>query len=153
MTTRSKCDLSSLDTLGRGISPTYLTGWYKDGHERTCSSRRPRAAIVADADRSRSPKRVNKIESRIPRQRDDSSCLFAHCHTILYYIHISSDDPGQRSGVAGVVIRCGHTPVANPRTAGGSTATTHHHKLYYMYNMRSRATPIGEDNTPIGDSA
>jgi hypothetical protein len=116
--------------------------------------------------------------------------MFVHSlHTILYSIHVRSDDRGggadrasyhsdsqttvrlerdetnysrhimyryhqtRRGGIARVVIRCGHTPVANPRTAGGSTATTHHHKLYYMYNTRSIATPIGEDNTSIGDSA
>jgi hypothetical protein len=96
--TRSRCDFSSLDTLGRCISPHIPRDEYKDAHERTCPSRRPRVAIVAGGHGSRGSNRVNKIESRIPRQRDDSSCLFAHCHTILYYIQTKSDDRDSGAG-------------------------------------------------------
>jgi len=97
-------------------------------------------------------KRVNKIESRIPRQRDDSSCLFAHCHTILYDIHIRSDDRVSGAGslelLSGVGTRRSQTH--GQRAGRRRPPTTTSYTIYT--NTRSIATPIGEDNTPIGDS-
>jgi hypothetical protein len=101
---------------------------------------------------SRGPNRQNTLKIQILRQRDGSSCSFTHCHTILYYIHIMGDDRDSRAGslesLSSVDTR--RSQIYGQRAGRWRPLTTTSYTIYI--NTRSIATPIGEDNTPLGDS-
>ncbi len=102
---------------------------------------------------SRGPNRQNILKIQILRQRDGSSCSFTHCHTILCYIHIMGDDRDSGAGSLGSLSGVGtrRSQIYGQRAGRWRPLTTTSYTIYI--NTRSMATPIGEDNTPLGDSA